>query len=81
MNKLEEKLIELGYKQCPWKKERWDSIRYNIVLYTNQEVTKVEDSYVWINQIRRQSTIDFVQVSFNKMQKDLEDLRKYEKKD
>ena len=76
MTKLEEKLIELGYKECSWEKGKWESNTYAITLFTNKEITKVEDYYVWSNQIRFQTSIDFIQASFDKMQKDLEVLKK-----
>lgn len=80
MTKLEEKLIELGYEECLWEKGKWDNKKYNIVIFTNEEITKIEDYYAFSNQIRKQTTIDFTQASFNEMQRDLEVLREYESK-
>ena len=75
MTKLEEKLIELGYEECAWEKGKWDNKTYAITLFTNEEVSKIEDYYVWGNQIRFQTSIDFIQASFNEMQEDLEILK------
>lgn len=80
MTKLEQKLAELGYVETLWEKGKWNSKNLNIVIFTNEEVTKIEYYYVWSNQIRTQNTIDYIQVSFNKMQKDLEELKKYEER-
>jgi vacuolar-type H+-ATPase subunit C/Vma6 len=78
MTKLEQKLIELGYVETLWEKGKWNSKNLNIVIFTNEEVTKIEYYYVWANQIRTQNTIDYIQVSFDKMQKDLEILKECE---
>ena len=48
------------------------------VIFTNEEVTKIEYYYVWSNQIRTQNTIEHIQVSFNEMQRDLEILKECE---
>ena len=76
MTKLEEKLIELGYKECIWEKGKWENNTYAIILFTNEEMTKIEYYYVWSSQIRFQTSIDFIQASFDQMQKDLEVLNK-----
>lgn len=81
MSILEQKLIELGYEECAWEKGKWDSKTYAIILFTNEEVTKIEDYYVWSNQIRFQPSIDFIQASFNQMQKDLAILKGSEDED
>ena len=75
MNKLEEKLIELGYEECSWEKGKWVSNTYHIILFTNKEVTKIEYYYVYSSQIREQFSVDFIQASFTQMQKDLEVLK------
>ena len=77
MTKLEQKLIGLGYEECSWEKGKWESKYWNTSIFTNEQVTKIEYYYVWVNQIRTQNTIDYIQVSFNEMQKDLEELKKY----
>ena len=78
MTKLEEKLIELGYEKKLWEQGKWESKFWNIVIFTNEENTKIEYYYAWSNQIRTQKNIDYIQVSFNEMQKDLEILKECE---
>ena len=75
MTKLEQKLLELGYEECLWEKGKWESKTWNISIFTNEQVTKIEYYYVWANQIRTQNTIDYIQVSFDEMQRDLEELK------
>ena len=88
MSRLEEKLIELGYrfiedyftggtqKFCQKEIVKNDVI---IGIYTNKEKTKIEDyeveGYIFIDT---QQQIDNLQQAFNEMQKDLEVLRNVE---
>lgn len=79
MTKLEEKLIELGYEKTKssWQKRLKGRLIINIHIFTNNELVGgiiQEDHYVM-----QQSQINNLQLAFNEMQKDLEELRKYEK--
>ena len=81
MTKLEEKLAELGYKpyyRC------YEKIVGKISIFVepfNDPFTKIHKMYVYNdnNYIKKQEHIDNLQLAFNELQKDLEELKKYEK--
>ena len=88
MNKLEEKLKELGYKFIEdyftggsQKFCRKEIVKNDVIIgiYTNKEKTKIEDyeveGYIFIET---QDEIDKLQQAFDIMQKDLEVLKEYE---
>lgn len=81
MSRLEEKLLELGYKyfnKCYVKNvngvyiwvEPWD-----------ERFSKIHTMFVYdhIQYIKQQKHLDMLQQAFNEMQRDLEVLRKYER--
>ena len=85
MTKLEQKLIELGYekfhKYC-YKKEYGIKFTIFIRLVENNR-NKINDNWISINMLQPiefQQDIDNLQQAFNLMQKDLEELRMYERK-
>ena len=74
MTKLEEKLIELGYKKREYSKvQYYKSINGGIIHLdtTDLDSTYVEPKYI----IHFQQDIDDLQLAFNEMQKDLEVLK------
>ena len=85
MNKLEQKLIELGYK--PYEhfmlihsfikiyNDKW-----NLIIETGWDETYVIECYVDLDgtAIYTQQDIDNLQQAYNTMQKDLQELKKYE---
>ena len=78
MTKLEEKLKELGYGKREYSKVQYfKSIEGGIIHLdiTDLVSTYVEPKYI----IHFQQDIDNLQQAFDIMQKDLEELRKYEK--
>lgn len=83
MTKLEEKLIELGYKPF-YQSAYYDSFvkrienigNCNIIL--DIETKKITMSYLVPNTIHNKEQLDNLQQAFNVMQKDLEELKKYE---
>ena len=82
MTKLEEKLLELGYKyiesiNCFGKKY---SRFISIFIELNKDKSKVNDydTEYTTYRFKKQEQIDNLQQAFNEMQKDLEELKKYE---
>ena len=81
MTKLEEKLIELGYRQYLTHKNLYlkniDNAR--ILLWLNNSRLKItKDSGVLKNEsiyVRKQEDINALQQAFNEMKKDLEELK------
>ena len=84
MTKLEQKLVELGYEQGVTLKTLYFKKIYNarIMLWLNKRCSNItKDSGVLKNgsiYVRKQQDIDILQQAFNEMQKDLEELKKYE---
>lgn len=86
MTKLEEKLIELGYDEQPKYNSKQIIILYlkdmfyGLAIYYNSATNKIVDNVVLTNGkcVRTQKDIDYLQQAFNLMQKDLEELKKYE---
>lgn len=85
MTKLEEKLLELGYRKNASSIR--DSFFFNkpfsviqIVIYTDKKITKIKDTFVdnIDHKIKTQKGINNLQQAFNQLQKDLEVLREYE---
>ena len=89
MSRLEEKLIELGYRKTKtvyfaqneipyifYEKEYCCRADICIILYDD----KIEDYYVESDYIRfsKQQALNNLQQAFNEMQKDLEVLKEYE---
>ena len=80
MTKLEEKLVELGYKpyyRC------YEKIVGKISIFVepfDELFTKIHKMYVYddTQYIKRQEQIDNLQQAFNEMQKDLEILKECE---
>lgn len=87
MTKLEEKLIELGYDEQPKYNSKQIIILYlkdmfyGLAIYYNLVTNKIVDNVVLTNGkcVRTQQDIDYLQLAFNLMQKDLEILKQYEK--
>lgn len=84
MTKLEEKLIELGYEYRDYifLKERnyikWigkHNININVEIKNKK---KIKSNYIVSSIILTQQDIDNLQQAFNELQKDLEELKKYE---
>lgn len=87
MTKLEEKLIELGYefdhyevftKQNSYRKVFGDIDCAGIFIYTNKNSNKIVSYYAINGVVKSQIHIDNLQQAFNELQKDLEELKKYE---
>ena len=84
MSRLEEKLIELGYRKISY----YNFIRYKketkchciIFEVSKQREVKIQDNYILSNYFYKQQEIDNLQQAFNEMQKDLEVLRNVESK-
>ena len=84
--RLEQKLIELGYKQDLTYKHLYlkniDDAR--ILLWLNNSRSKItKDSGVLKNEsiyVRKQEDINALQQAFNEMEKDLEELKNVENK-
>lgn len=82
MTKLEQKLIELGYRQ----KFEYPHIFYkkingiNLNIYTCGEVSRIRDSNVYQVKVgfSNQQDIDNLQEAYNQLQKDLEVLKEYD---
>lgn len=76
MTKLEEKLIELGYENYIyyWQKTTWVNNTFVVI-----QISKVLTGSLSHCIIKSQKDIDNLQQAFDIMQKDLEELRKYEK--
>ena len=86
MTKLEEKLIELGYKTYEnfmlihsFIKIYYD--KWNLIIETGCDETNVIECYVDLDgcAIYTQQDIDNLQQAFNQLQKDLELLKEYAK--
>lgn len=77
MTKLEEKLIELGYKYDEMEQHYYKEVLFaRICLFDIKYDTK---NYVKpMKLITKQKDIMFFELAFNEMQKDLEELKKYE---
>lgn len=88
MNKLEEKLIELGYNKCYYDNFTKQTTYYKnneyleitIVVNWNAYGNKIVRSGVeyWTKMFSTQQQIDDLQKAFNQLQKDLEVLKEYE---
>ena len=80
MTKLEEKLIELGYeKNIGYRKEFWSEDNYIGVFIVIVGKEKINDYRVMVASpfsFSKQEHIDLLQLAYNTMQKDLEDLKK-----
>ena len=85
MTKLEEKLIELGYKLEIEEDGviASKSINFNADIVIGIYDNKINSYYVYSysNHIRRQDTIDNLQQAFNEMQKDLAILKEVKDED
>lgn len=77
MTKLEKKLKELGYKEFveEWYIKRIDNAEIHIYI----GMKKIASDIDYKKLISTQQDIDNLQQAFNVMQKDLEELKKYEK--
>ena len=83
MTKLEEKLLELGYKKVAKFNgiikiyEKYENFTHFIV---KLEENNIYDYYIYEEAfvVRNQRAIDLLQQAFDIMKKDLEELRKYE---
>ena len=78
MTKLEQKLIELGYKETYYYKDKHkDMYKYsygneiNFIVYKN----RIERSYIASSTFVNQDNINDLQQAFNELQKDLEILK------
>ena len=80
MAKLEEKLIELGYNQDEYNPYVYYKDCIGLTGISIYIKAKIEGK-VWtlFKDFKCQNDIDNLQQSFNVMQKDLEELKKYEK--
>lgn len=81
MTKLEEKLVELGYEKTigsgRWCKE-YDGNK-NIFINTDEYYKKIKDYYIhFYSFIECQQDLDNLQLAFNELQKDLEELKNVE---
>lgn len=76
MSKLEEKLIELGYKEFveEWYIKRIDNAEIHIYI----GMKKIASDIDYKKLISTQQDLDNLQQAFDIMQKDLEELKKYE---
>ena len=75
MNKLERKLIELGYETDCEIYQIWHKGNIQIITFYG----RIENYCVIVlNNIYRQQDIDSIQEEFNILQQDLEVLREYE---
>ena len=84
MTKLEEKLKELGYELFYITNLYQYGKRFNmgyITILTDTENKQIIRSFIAPIAITNQRNIDSLQQAFNEMQKDLEELRKYEIRD
>ena len=85
MTKIEEKLIELGYRRSHYDYNNVTFIKiyknkYNLFVETNGYITCVIMNYVDLDgmAIYNQQDIDNLQQAFNQLQKDLEILKEVE---
>lgn len=83
MNKLEQKLIELGYKydlsHYVYTKEYQLDTDNKIMIVLNSDRTTIQNSRVYcLSPYFKQQDIDNLQLAYNEMQKDLEVLKEYE---
>ena len=80
MTKLEQKLEELGYKKDKlihfsyYKRYKYCTA----IIINNGGLTGVLDFRYKLSSISTQQELDNLQQAFNEMQKDLEELKKYE---
>lgn len=77
---LEKKLIELGYKKVSyWYEKNVNGILIMVEPY-DDIFSKIHKMYVYdhMTYIRHQTQLDDLQQAFDEMQKDLEELKKYE---
>ena len=78
MIKLEEKLLKLGWKQNPIVRHRFIKVIKDIILtIVINDNNEVIETYAVVS-ITTQEDIDNLQFAFNRMQSDLEVLKKYE---
>lgn len=79
MTKLEEKLVELGYKEHPFILDCYFSTKHNCrcnIEILNPEANKIKGSVDLLITIKKQEQIFDLQLAFNELQKDLEELQK-----
>ena len=85
MTKLEQKLIELGYKQSlefPFKYYKWVGNAIKRIQIDNGNRINYKHSYIQYahnRRIKTQQDIDNLQQAFNELQKDLGILKECEK--
>lgn len=82
MTKLEQKLLELGYEQLPYLKtyfvKEFNCVMHKVI-FLNDQLTEVKGHKISpYGAFRTQQDIDNLQLAFNELQKDLEELKKYE---
>lgn len=88
MTKLEEKLIQFGYEEQPKYNSKQIIILYlkdmfyGLAIYYNSVTNKIVDNVVLTNGkcVRTQQDIDYLQLAFNVLQKDLEILKECEER-
>lgn len=80
MTKLEEKLKELGYEYFNNCYIKMVNGVFIWVESWNEKFSKIHKMFVYdhIQYIKQQNHLDMLQQAFNQMQKDLEELKKYE---
>lgn len=81
MTKLEQKLVELGYEESVLVEHSFKRklfIDSMIIFVLNDNETRIEECKIMAISIKTQQDIDNLQQAFNEMQKDLEELKKYE---
>lgn len=79
MSRLEEKLIELGYKHYAGKMYIKFQHKYSNELVIEISQDKIINFYVYsYDSYIKQEQIDNLQQAFNEMQKDLEELKNVE---
>ena len=85
MTKLEEKVVELGYKPSwiGWETNyfvKFYDDKWNLIIGTGMYGTNVIECYVDLDgmAIYTQQDLEDLQQAFNVMQKDLKGLKKYE---
>ena len=81
MTKLEEKLIELGYNNVDYNCYKKKFFRFIFI------TLELKNDKIWFYSVAdlnncfvTQQDIDNLQQAFNEMQRDLEELKKYERK-
>ena len=81
MTKLEEKLKELGYEERDYIHKVFSKNLFPYLIFIKLENDKISNyaiNYCWFS-ISSQRDMDELQQAFNIMQKDLEELRMYER--